>query len=171
MNEQVLAEGDNFLLPNGTFFVELAIFLVVFWVIWKFVVPSIREVLEARERMVSQTAADNQAATRAFADAEVSYREELATARSAAGKIRDDARSVGQRQLEVKREQARKEAESAQQLVAAELERESVQVAAELQQHVGPLSDTLANRVLGVDDSGIPAGATRYADRVGRGTG
>jgi F-type H+-transporting ATPase subunit b len=41
MSAAVVAEGggSNFLVPNGTFFVELAIFLIVLGVIGTFVVP------------------------------------------------------------------------------------------------------------------------------------
>ncbi len=170
MDSQVLAEGDNFLLPNGTFFVELAIFLVVLGVIWKFVVPSISEVLDARAAMSAKTAEDNEQAARAFADAEVTYRNELAAARSEAGKIRDDARLAGQRVLEGKRNKARQAAEAEQQQAAAALQRESEQVAAQLQRQVGPLAETLASRVLGgVDESAVGAGTSQYAGRVGRG--
>ena len=48
------AEG-NFLLPNGTFFVVLIIFLIVLGVIGTFVVPPISKVLKERENMVTKT--------------------------------------------------------------------------------------------------------------------
>ncbi len=48
-------ESSNFLIPNGTFFVVLAIFLVVLAVIGTFVVPPILKVLRERDAMVAKT--------------------------------------------------------------------------------------------------------------------
>ena len=45
--------AQNFLIPNGTFFVVLIIFLIVLAVIGKFVVPPIKAVLEEREETVT----------------------------------------------------------------------------------------------------------------------
>ena len=55
------AEGGgqkNFLIPNGTFFVVLLIFLIVLGVIGKFVVPPITKVLHERDEMVAKTVAE-----------------------------------------------------------------------------------------------------------------
>ncbi|MGC7219886.1 F0F1 ATP synthase subunit B, partial [Mycobacteroides abscessus subsp. massiliense] len=51
--------GSNFLIPNGTFFAVLIIFLIVLGVISKWVVPPISKVLAEREAMLAKTAADN----------------------------------------------------------------------------------------------------------------
>ncbi len=47
--------GNNFLVPNGTFFFVLAIFLIVLGVIGTFVVPPILKVLRERDAMVAKT--------------------------------------------------------------------------------------------------------------------
>ena len=62
------AEG-NFLIPNGTFFVVLIIFLIVLGVIGTFVVPPIMRVLNEREKMVTKTQADNKKSAEQFAAA------------------------------------------------------------------------------------------------------
>jgi len=51
---------SNFILPNGTFFVELFIFLVVLGVIAGFILPSLRRVLEERDQVLvnAQRASD-----------------------------------------------------------------------------------------------------------------
>ena len=38
----------SFLVPNATFIVELAIFLIIFGLVAKFIVPSLRRVLDER---------------------------------------------------------------------------------------------------------------------------
>ena len=53
---------SNFLLPNGTFFFVLLIFLIVLGVIAKWVVPPISKVLREREAMLHKTAEDNRRA-------------------------------------------------------------------------------------------------------------
>ena len=56
-SSQVVAEGgNNFLVPNGTFFFVLAIFLIVLAVIGTFVVPPVMKVLRERDAMVAKTA-------------------------------------------------------------------------------------------------------------------
>ena len=47
---------SNFLVPNGTFFFVLIIFLIVLGVIAKWVVPPISKVLRERDAMVQQDA-------------------------------------------------------------------------------------------------------------------
>ncbi len=53
---------SNFLIPNGTFFFVLLIFLIVLGVIAKWVVPPISKVLREREEMVHKTTEDNRRA-------------------------------------------------------------------------------------------------------------
>ena len=50
--------GNNFLVPNGTFFFVLAIFLIVLAVIGTFVVPPILKVLRERDADAAQTLID-----------------------------------------------------------------------------------------------------------------
>ena len=75
MSAVVLAEGggSNFLIPNGTFFVVLIIFLIVLGVIGTFVVPPITKVLKERENMVTKTLADNKKSAEQFAAAQKDY--------------------------------------------------------------------------------------------------
>ena len=42
--------GGNFLIPNGTFVVELVIFLVVLGVVAKWILPPLKAVSETRQR-------------------------------------------------------------------------------------------------------------------------
>ena len=45
--------GGNFLIPNGTFVVELVIFLVVLGVVAKWILPPLQEVSETRRVRIS----------------------------------------------------------------------------------------------------------------------
>ena len=64
---------SNFLIPNGTFFFILAIFLVVFGVITKFVVQPVQKVLDEREQMLHKTGQDNRQASEQDAAADAEY--------------------------------------------------------------------------------------------------
>lgn len=165
MDSTVQAAGDNFLIPNGTFFVVLIIFLIVLGVIWQFVVPPISKVLQDREDLVTKTVDDNHKAARAFSDAESTYKGELTDARGEATKIRDEARGEGQKILDDMRAKARTESDAIQREADEALQVQADQVAAQLRPGVGTLSATLADRVLGVDGSG----AAVSAGQTGRG--
>ena len=104
--------AQNFLIPNGTFFVVLIIFLIVLAVIGKFVVPPIKAVLEEREDQVTQTSKDNRAATEEFEHAESEYREAMKSARGEATGIRDEARAKGRESLDEMKQRATAEADS-----------------------------------------------------------
>ncbi|MEV4125555.1 F0F1 ATP synthase subunit B [Nocardia sp. NPDC051990] len=155
----VVAEG-NFLIPNGTFFAELLIFLIVLGVMWLFVVPPIRKVLAEREARVAETAVDNKEAKALFADAEAKYQAAVAQARSEAVGIRNQARHEGRIILEQLRSEAQEEADRIVAESATELRAQADQVAAELREAVEPLAETLADRVLGIKDrhAGFSAG-------------
>ena len=64
---------SNFLIPNGTFFFVLLIFLIVLGVIAKWVVPPISKVLREREEMVHKTTEDNRRAAQLRAAADADY--------------------------------------------------------------------------------------------------
>ena len=144
------AEG-NFLVPNGTFFVELVIFLIVLAVIGAFVVPPISKVLKARENMVTKTTADNKKSAEQFAAAQEDYEKALSAARVTASAARDEARAEGRKVLEEKRGRAEEEVSSTLQDAAEQLKREGDVVAADLRTRVDAISTTLASRILGVE--------------------
>ncbi|WP_378733117.1 F0F1 ATP synthase subunit B [Nocardia brasiliensis] len=147
----VVAEG-NFLIPNGTFFVELLIFLIVLGVMWFFVVPPIRKVLAEREARADETLVKTKEARQLFAEAEAKHKAALEKVRSEAAAIRSKARAEGREILEQMRGEAQQEANAIVAEAEAQLRAQADQVAAELRETVEPLAKSLANRVVGVDD-------------------
>lgn len=152
---------SNFLVPNGTFFFVLAIFLVVLGVIGKFVVPPIQKVLGERERMLVKTAEDNKRAVELEAAAEADYRGELAVARAESSAIRDEVRADGRSALDEKRTRANEEVAGVVQEANEELKLASDAISGDLRSSVETLSTTLASRVVGVEVSGSSASAGR----------
>jgi F-type H+-transporting ATPase subunit b len=143
--------GSNFLVPNGTFFVVLAIFLIVLAVIGTFVVPPILKVLRERDAMVAKTAADNKKSAEQFEAAKADYEQAMKEARVQASSFRDNARAEGRKVVEDARARAEQEVMSTLQLAAEELKRERDAVELDLRANVGTMSATLASRILGVD--------------------
>jgi F-type H+-transporting ATPase subunit b len=96
-----------FLLPNGTFFIELAVSIVLILLIYKYVLPPINKAMEERQEKIR---ASLEAADQARADAEAAddqrrtvleearhqAREIVAQANRTAEQVRIDAQSQGQ---------------------------------------------------------------------------
>jgi F-type H+-transporting ATPase subunit b len=147
------AEGgqSNFLVPNGTFFFVLLIFLIVLGVIAKWVVPPISKVLREREAMVTKTTEDNRRAAELQAAAEADYLRVMAQARRDATGIREEARAEGRRIVEDARARGSAEVTTVLQQAQEELTAQSRTIAPDLQASVENLASGLASRVLGVD--------------------
>ena len=142
---------SNFLVPNGTFFVVLIIFLIVLGVIGKWVVPPVSMALRERDAMVKHTVEDTRAAADQFAAADQDYQAEMAKARGEASKLRDEARAEGRKVLEDMRGRASNEVASTLQQADSELKDQALSIQADLRASVDTLSETLASRVLGIE--------------------
>ncbi|MSO26481.1 MAG: F0F1 ATP synthase subunit B [Candidatus Nanopelagicales bacterium] len=148
------AGTTNFLVPNGTFFFILVIFLIVFGVIAKFVVQPVQKVLDERDRLVAQTAFDNRRAAEQDAAAESEFKQELTSARSEAGGLRDQARSEGRQVADDLRAGANDKVAEKLRQASEVLKVEGDALAPSLDASVDNLSVALANRILGVDGRG-----------------
>ncbi len=142
---------SNFLVPNGTFFVVLIIFLIVLGVIGKWVVPPVSKVLRERDAMVKGTVEDSRKAADQFAAADEDYQAEMAKARGEASKLRDEARAEGRKVLEDMRGRASDQVASTLQQADSELKEQALSIQAGLRSSVENLSETLASRVLGIE--------------------
>ncbi len=162
----VVAAGEggtnNFLVPNGTFFVVLLIFLIVLGVIGTFVVPPIMKVLRERDEMVAKTIQNNREADKQFAGAEADYEAAMARARREASTVRDEARADGRKVLEDMKGRASEVSALALQKAGQELKQQADGITAGLQTSMETLAATLAERVVGVD-VGRPAAARTSA--------
>ena len=142
---------SNFLVPNGTFFVVLIIFLIVLGVIGTFVVPPVMRVLHERDEMVTKTMENNRQADKQFAAADADYQAAMATARREASGIREEARAEGRRILEEMKGRTSDEAALAMQKATEELKQQSDAISTDLRASMETLAVTLASRVLGMD--------------------
>ena len=150
---------SNFLVPNGTFFFVLAIFLIVLAIIGTFVVPPIMRVVRERDAMVRKTQEDTKKSDEQFTAAKADYEEAMKEARVEASALRDNARTEGRKAIDDARARAEQEVASTLATANDQLKRERDTVEMDLRANVGNMSATLASRILGVDVA--PAAATR----------
>jgi F-type H+-transporting ATPase subunit b len=144
-------ESNNFLVPNGTFFFVLAIFLIVLTVIGTWVVPPVLKVLRERDAMVHKTQEDSRKAADQFAAARADYEEAMKEARVQASSYRDNARAEGRKVVDDTRARAEQQVMATLQTAAEQLKRERDAVELDLRANVGTMSETLASRILGVE--------------------
>lgn len=145
------AEGGSniFLIPNGTFIVELLIFLLVFGVVWRYVVPPVKRAMTERQEMIRRQIEESEQARQRLAEAETRYKDALAEARVEAAKIRETARADAQAIKDEMRQQAEQEIARIQQRGEEQLATRREQVVRELRAEVGRLAVELASRIVG----------------------
>ena len=103
--------GGNFLIPNGTFVVELVIFLVVLGIIAKWILPPLQQVSETR-RVRVRTELEKAEAARAEAEGVLAERDRvLSEARSQARGVIDHANQGADAALEQGRARGQEEYE------------------------------------------------------------
>src|SRR3954452_24491769 len=141
--------ASNFLVPNGTFLVELIAFLVILWLLAKFVIPRINAAMTERQNAIRKEFADLEAAQDDARKAEKEYKDQLAQARHEAAKIREDAREQGAAIIAEMREQAQEVCIRILRPARAQLEAARAQTVASLRSEVGTMATTLAGRIVG----------------------
>jgi F-type H+-transporting ATPase subunit b len=140
---------SNFLVPNGTFFVELIAFVIMFYLLAKFVVPPINRAMTRRQEAIRQQFAELDEAKQQATSAEQEFRAQIADARHEAARIREEAREQGAQIIAEMREQAQAEAARIVEHAHAQIEAERQQAVASLRSEVGTLATELAGRIVG----------------------
>jgi F-type H+-transporting ATPase subunit b len=156
--------ASNFLVPNGTFIVELIAFAIIVFLLAKYVIPPINKAMTARQEAIRQQFADlDQAKTEAH-EAEEEFRAQIADARHEAARIREEAREQGAAIIAEMREQAQAEAQRIVEHAHTQIEADRKAAVASLRNEVGTLATSLAGRIVGesLDDE---ARQSRVVDR------
>lgn len=140
---------SNFLVPNATFFVELAAFALLLYLLAKYVIPPINRAMTARQEAIrAQFAELDEAKSEAHA-AEEEFKSQIADARHEAARIREEAREQGAQIIAELREQAQVEAARIVEHAHAQVEADRKAAMAQLRTEVGTLATTLAGRIVG----------------------
>lgn len=148
------AEGEeggtsNFLVPNGTFLIELAAFLLLFGLLTRYVIPFINDAMTRRQEALREEFAELENSKKAAKEAEEEFKAQIADARQEAARIREEARQQGATIIAEMREQAQSEAARIVEHAHAQIEADRKGTLASLRAEVGTLATSLAERIVG----------------------
>lgn len=141
--------SSNFLVPNATFFVELAAFLIVLGLLAKYILPRINSVVEQRQETIRQSLADAEEAKRRAEQAEDERRKTIADAQAQARAVVDEANRAAEQLRNDKRQQAEAEAERIVHQAQGQIDAQVRQAEESLRQQVGDLAISVVEKVLG----------------------
>lgn len=144
-----LLASSNFLVPNLTFVFELIAFLIVLFVLGKYVLPVLQRSLEERQENVRKGILDAEEAKQRLAKTEADYQEAMDQARTEARAMVDEARRLGS---QAQAEARRRGEEEAARIVAgarAEIEASARRATEDLRREVTGLVVSVVEKVVG----------------------
>jgi F-type H+-transporting ATPase subunit b len=141
--------GGNFLIPNMTFVVELAAFLIVLGVLRRYVIPPVQQAMTARQETARRLVSDSQEAKQLLEKAQTAYKTAMADARHEAAQLR--AQAEEQRREIVEGASAEAETRAAEIMSRGQvlLEVERRQAIRQLKTELGNRAVELAEKILG----------------------
>jgi F-type H+-transporting ATPase subunit b len=157
---QDVVAANNFLLPNATFIAEFIAFLIILWIIARYILPRLQGPLRARQELIRQQMEDSDDAKRRLAEAEKRYQEALNEARTEAAQIRENARAEAQRTIEELRKQAQEDAARIVQRGEEQLSNQRSAIVRELRGEIGTLAVELSEKIVNqrlADDAQVAA--------------
>ncbi len=146
----VLAEGgSNFLVPNATFIAELVAFLIILFLLGRYVLPPVQKALRERQEIIRKQIEEADATRIKLAETEADYRKSMNEASTQAARIRDEARNDA---AAIREEMLAKAREESDRIIAAgreQLVAERASIVRELRADIGSLAVELAGRIVG----------------------
>jgi F-type H+-transporting ATPase subunit b len=141
--------ASNFLIPNMTFVVELMAFIIVLGVLWRYVIPPVRQAMNARQEMARKLVSDSAEAKQLLEKARTAHETAMANARHEAAQLR--AQAEERRREIVDGASAEAEARVAEIINRgqARLGAEQRQAIRQLKTDLGTLAVELAEKILG----------------------
>jgi len=164
----VLVASSNFLVPNSTFIVELVAFLIVVFVLGRYVLPPINKIMEERQATIRQALADADEAKRRAAEAQEEYKRIVSEARTQARTVVEEANKMAELNRTERRQQAEAEYERIVASASAEVEAQTRRAQEELRQQAADLAIAVAEKVLGegIDRNAQAGFINRTIDQV-----
>ncbi|MBT1003121.1 F0F1 ATP synthase subunit B [Paenarthrobacter sp. DKR-5] len=144
--------------------VVLISFAVLFYIVWKFVVPMFEKTFAERTEAIEGGIAKAEKAQAEATAALEEYKQQLVDARTEANRIREEARSEGAQILADLKEKAAAEAARITEQAHVQIEAERQAAVVSLRSEVGSLATTLASRIVG-ESLNDDARSARVVDR------
>ena len=142
--------GQDPLIPSGPeLIIGAIVFVVVFGVLGKMLLPRIQQTLAERTELIEGGLARSEEAQAEAKQLLDQYRAQLAEARHEAARLREEAREQGAQIIAEMREQAQAEARRLTEAAQAQIEAERQQALIALRAEVGTLAIELASRIVG----------------------
>jgi F-type H+-transporting ATPase subunit b len=167
--EAAVPEASNFLVPNGTFIVEVIVFLIILLLLGRYVLPYVQKAMRQRQEVIRQQIEDAEAARAKLAEAQAEYQKALNEARTKAAQIRDVARAEAQRTIDELTEQAQQESARIVARGEEQLAHQREATVRELRSEIGTLAVELAGRIVGdslADESRRQATVERFLSEL-----
>ena len=130
--------SSNFLVPNGTFLVELFAFAILVYIFGRYLIPPINRAMTARQEAIRTECAELDEAKADARKAEADYMEQL-----------NEAREQGAQIVQEAREKAQTEADRIIEHAHTQIEADRKAAFTSLRSDVGSLATTLAGRIVG----------------------
>jgi F-type H+-transporting ATPase subunit b len=147
MGNHVVAAG-NFLVPDATFIAEFIAFLLILWVLGRYVLPPIQKAIRERQELIRKQVEDSEEARTKLAEAERAYQNALNEARTEAAQIRENARAEAQRTVEELRAQALEEQARIVARGDEQLASQRASIVRELRGEIGTLAVELSEKIV-----------------------
>jgi F-type H+-transporting ATPase subunit b len=145
---QAAEKTNNFLIPNGTFFFELIVFVLVLVFLARKVVPRISGMIEKRQQTISQQLEDARKAREEAEKARQEYQEALAETRREITRLREEAQAERGQILEQARGEATAYREEQVRVLEERLATERQQILMSLRNEVGQLAFALSEKIV-----------------------
>ncbi len=142
------AVNNNFLIPNGTFVVELVLFVIVLFVMARFVLPPISRTIAERQANIKGAHEEAEEGHELLRRTEEEYRATIAQARQEARGRMEEATRAGEEVREEMRRQAREEYDRQIAAAAAQIEEATRQASEQLRAQLPDLVVDTTQRVL-----------------------
>jgi F-type H+-transporting ATPase subunit b len=139
---------NNFLIPNGTFFFELIVFVLVLVFLARKVVPRISGMIEKRQETISQQFEDAKKARDEAEAARKEYQEALAETRKEISRLREEASAERGQILDQARQEATAYREEQLKVLDERLATERQQILLSLRGEVGQLAFALSEKIV-----------------------
>jgi F-type H+-transporting ATPase subunit b len=139
----------NFLIPNMTFVVELMAFMIVLGVLWRYVIPPVRQGMSARQEMARKLVSDSEEARRLLEEAQTAHKTAMADARHEAAQLRAMAEQQRRDIVEAASTEAEERVAEIITLGQARLGVEQRQAIRQLRTELGNLAVELAEKIVG----------------------
>jgi F-type H+-transporting ATPase subunit b len=133
---------------NLTFPVEIVVFLVLLYLLSRYVFPPIDKALRARQQLIARSLSEAEEARREVEEAKRKERADLAEARHQAQEILDRAQKLGEELREELRQKGREEQDAMLARARAELAQEREKAVSQLRNQVADLVLLATTKVL-----------------------